>query len=65
MVYQAFSDTESGWAIYNGELRHASNSTGTKYGCLLKNDDTVGVLFDTIEVMTSNLGDYKLQRKPI
>ena len=29
---QAFSDNEEGWAIYNGELRHNSNSSGNKYG---------------------------------
>lgn len=29
---QAFSDNEEGWAIYNGEVRHNSNSSGKKYG---------------------------------
>ena len=29
---QAFSDTEDGWALYEGKLRHGSNNSGTKYG---------------------------------
>lgn len=47
---KAFCDNENGWAIYNGELRHNSNATGPKYGTILNNNDTVGVMFDTIEV---------------
>ena len=47
---EAFCDTEKGWAIYNGELRHNSNSTGPKYGTAIKVDDTIGIMFDTIEV---------------
>ncbi len=47
---KAFCDNENGWAIYNGELRHNSNAMGPKYGTILKNNDTVGVMFDTIEV---------------
>ena len=37
----AFSDTVNGWGIYNGELRHNSNSTGQKYGAQLKSGDTI------------------------
>lgn len=29
---KAFSDFQTGWALYNGELRHNSNSSGLKYG---------------------------------
>ena len=29
---EAFCDGDKGWDIYNGELRHNSNSTGPKYG---------------------------------
>lgn len=32
LSFKAFSDNEDGWAIYNGEVRHNSNSTGKKYG---------------------------------
>jgi hypothetical protein len=48
---KAFCDNENGWAIYNGELRHNSNATGPKYGTILNSNDTVGVMFDTIEVL--------------
>ena len=46
----AFSDTSNGWAMYNGELRHASNSTGKKYGSQVKTGDTIGVMLDMQEV---------------
>lgn len=46
---QAFCDNNNGWAIYNGELRHGSNSTGSKFGRPLTAGDHVGVLLDTIE----------------
>ncbi|KAM3133207.1 hypothetical protein pb186bvf_014635 [Paramecium bursaria] len=46
---QAFSDTEDGWAIYNGELRHNSNSTGKKYGKAYKTGDVIGVYLDMID----------------
>lgn len=49
-LMQAFCDTELGWGIYNGESRHGSNSSGTKYGRILKVGDIVGVMLDTIEV---------------
>ena len=45
----AFCDTEQGWAIYNGQLRHGSNHDGKKYGTALSPGDTVHVIFDTIE----------------
>jgi hypothetical protein len=38
-----------GWGIYNGELRHNSNSTGPKYGTALANNDIVGVALDMVE----------------
>ena len=47
---QAFSDTPDGWAIYNGELRHNSNSTGKEYGTPLKTGDVIGVMLDMIDV---------------
>ena len=47
---QAFSDTLKGWGIYNGELRHNSNSSGAKYGGTFTNGDTLGVAIDMIEV---------------
>ena len=43
---EAFCDTSSGWAIYNGETRHNSNSTGQNYGTKLKGGDIVGVALD-------------------
>lgn len=45
----AFCDTLNGWGIYNGELRHNSNSTGAKYGTALKEGDIVGVGLDMVE----------------
>ena len=45
----AFSDTVNGWGIYNGELRHNSNSTGQKYGAQLKSGDTIGIAVDMID----------------
>ncbi|TNV76303.1 hypothetical protein FGO68_gene7058 [Halteria grandinella] len=45
----AFSDGANGWAIYNGELRHNSNSTGDKYGKSFYTGDIVGVYLDMIE----------------
>lgn len=48
-IEQAFCDTEEGWALYNGELRHGSNSGGQKYGCPIKSNDVVAVLLDTVE----------------
>ena len=47
---KAFSDSERGWAIYNGELRHNSNSSGSKYGSTYKNGDVIGVFVDMVEV---------------
>ena len=35
-----------GWGIYNGELRHNSNSTGPKYGQALNTGDLIGVALD-------------------
>eukprot|EP00349_Pseudokeronopsis_sp_Brazil_P004936 CAMPEP_0202959408 /NCGR_PEP_ID=MMETSP1396-20130829/3596_1 /ASSEMBLY_ACC=CAM_ASM_000872 /TAXON_ID= /ORGANISM="Pseudokeronopsis sp., Strain Brazil" /LENGTH=99 /DNA_ID=CAMNT_0049677945 /DNA_START=183 /DNA_END=482 /DNA_ORIENTATION=+ len=46
---QAFCDTPKGWALYNGELRHNSNSNGQKYGAKLETGDVVGVLVDMVE----------------
>lgn len=46
---KAFSDTVKGWGIYNGELRHNSNSTGPKYGTSLNTGDLIGVGLDMIE----------------
>lgn len=45
---EAFSDTLSGWAIYNGETRHNSNSDGQIYGSKLKSGDIIGVALDMI-----------------
>ena len=47
---QAFCDSADGWAIYNGELRHNSNSQGFQYGTILNPRDIVGVMVDMIEV---------------
>ena len=52
-ILQAFSDKNDGWAIYSGELRHNSNSTGAKYGKKANSGDIVGVMLDMIDV--SNL----------
>eukprot|EP00347_Sterkiella_histriomuscorum_P003770 403363015 len=46
---QAFSDSQSGWAIYNGELRHNSNSSGPKYGSSVQAGDVIGVMLDMVE----------------
>lgn len=46
---EAFSDTLKGWGIYNGELRHNSNSTGPKYGTQLSSNDIIGVALDMVE----------------
>jgi len=46
---EAFCDGSKGWALYNGELRHSSNSTGTKYGTPFKENDIIGVYLDMIE----------------
>lgn len=48
-LLEAFCDSSMGWAIYNGETRHNSNSTGKQYGCKLKAGDTVGVALDMEE----------------
>ncbi len=47
---EAFSDTMDGWAIYDGQLRHNSNSSGKKYGTKLKEGDVIGVMLDMIKV---------------
>ncbi len=47
---KAFCDSDQGWAIYNGEIRHGSNSNGSKYGRSVKPGDLIGVMLDTIEV---------------
>ena len=49
-ILQAFSDTVNGWAIYNGELRHNSNSSGPKYGTAIQAGDVIGVMLDMQEV---------------
>jgi hypothetical protein len=46
---QAFSDSVKGWGVYNGELRHNSNSTGPKYGTQLSSNDIIGVALDMVE----------------
>jgi hypothetical protein len=46
---EAFCDTTKGWAIYNGETRHNSNSTGPKYGSALQPGDTLGVALDMVD----------------
>ena len=43
-----------GWAIYNGELRHNSNSTGPKYGSAIAPGDVIGVMLDMVEVVNQN-----------
>ena len=49
----SFCDTDQGWAVYNGELRHGSNHTSKKYVCQtsstkFQEGDTVGVMVDMI-----------------
>ena len=39
-VEMAFCDTEDGWALYNGELRHNSNCAG-KPSCTLTFSDFI------------------------
>lgn len=43
----AFCDNDDGWAMYNGELRHGSNNSGSQYGQSVKAGDIVGVLLDS------------------
>ena len=38
-----------GWGIYNGELRHNSNSTGPKYGSAITTNDVIGVALDMVD----------------
>mmetsp|Transcript_14578 Transcript_14578/g.19802 ORF Transcript_14578/g.19802 Transcript_14578/m.19802 type:complete len:90 (-) Transcript_14578:107-376(-) len=44
---QAFCDVNDGYGIYNGQLRHGSNSSGQKYGSKPVVGDIVGLLVDT------------------
>ena len=53
---EAFSDSMNGWAIYNGQTRHNSNSTGTTYGSQLASGDIIGVAVDMVE---GTLGFYR------
>lgn len=46
---EAFSDGIHGWAIYNGQTRHNSNSTGPNYGTQLASGDIIGVALDMVE----------------
>jgi len=46
---EAFSDGVHGWAIYNGQTRHNSNSTGPNYGTQLASGDILGVALDMME----------------
>jgi len=55
---EAFSDGVQGWAIYNGQTRHNSNSTGPNYGTQLANGDIIGVALDMVE---GTLGYYRNQ----
>ena len=45
----AFCDTVEGWAIYNGQTRHGSNSTGPQYGSQLTAGDIIGVAIDMVD----------------
>jgi hypothetical protein len=38
-----------GWAIYNGQTRHNSNSTGPNYGSQLASGDIIGIALDMVE----------------
>ena len=46
---EAFCDNKKGWAIYNGETRHNSNSSGPKDGSQLQPGDILGVEVDMVE----------------
>jgi len=59
---EAFSDTNKGWAIYNGELRHSSNATGSKYGTPIKQNDVIGVYLDMVEVQIFFVQTLKIFR---
>ena len=53
-IDKAFSDTELGWSIFNGELRHGQDYGATKYGknkggAKVKDGDVVSVLVDMVE----------------
>lgn len=43
----AFSDTNNGWALFEGSLRNGSNFSGSKYSEKAKEEDVVGVMLDT------------------
>lgn len=53
---EAFSDGLNGWAIYNGQTRHNSNSTGPNFGSQLTSGDIIGVALDMVE---GTLGYYR------
>ena len=44
------------FAIYNGETRHNSNSTGPKYGTKLQSGDIIGV---AVDMVTGTLTYYR------
>ena len=49
----SFCDTDQGWAVYNGELRHGSYHNNSKYVCQTASTqfevgDTVGVMLDMV-----------------
>lgn len=49
---QAFCDSDEGFGIYNGELRHGNCFTGKKYASgksKIKSGDTISVLLDMVE----------------
>ena len=54
----SFCDTDQGWAVYNGELRHGSNHTSKKYisktsSTKFKAGETIGVMVDMINGIIS------------
>lgn len=48
---RAFCDTDAGWGIYNGQLRHGEEYLGKKYAdgkSKVNSGDVIGVMLDMI-----------------
>ena len=48
-IENGFCDTNKGWGIYNGQLRHNSIYSGPKYGQQFQSGDILGLALDMIE----------------
>ena len=54
LIESAFSDNESGWALFNGQVRHGSDCDGQKLkNAQVKSGDIIGVMVDMQEGVLS------------